>query len=159
MRLTAWRLVKTRYAATAFDGEGARQYGGRWNSPGTVVAYAATTASLAILEVLVHLESGAILPSYSLVSVEFEEALVHTLIGSALPADWAASPPSAETQAVGDRWVRERQSAILRVPSAIVASEYNYLLNVTHPDFVHVRIATPTPFLFDSRLSHRSLMK
>ena len=120
---TAWRLVKTRYAATAFDGEGARLYGARWNSPGTRVAYAADSVSLAILEVLVHLQSSQVLPSYSLLGVEIPDDLIERLDPSVLPRDWKRFPPPASLQAIGDAWVQAGSAAVLRVPSVIVESE------------------------------------
>lgn len=150
--ITAWRLVKTRYASAAFDGEGARLYGGRWNSPGTVVAYAAATVSLAVLEVLVHLEAAAVLSSYSLVSIEFDDALVETLSMAVLPPHWWTSPPPQDVQAIGDRWIREGRSAVLRVPSAVIPSESIYLFNVTHPDFASVQKGVPAPYALDRRL-------
>ena len=150
--LLAWRLVKTRYADTAFDGEGARLYGGRWNGVGTRVAYASDSAALAVLEVLVHLQASAVLPSYSLVPAEVPAALVHALAPERLPVDWRRSPPPPEVRAVGDAWVRAGTSAVLRVPSAIVEAEHNLLLNPAHPDFARIRIGAPRAFAFDPRL-------
>ena len=150
--LVAWRLVKTRHARSAFDGEGARLYGGRWNSAGTRVAYASESAALAILEVLVHLQASQLLPSYSLVRVEVPRALVRDLERDRLPADWRRSPPPPAVRAIGDRWVRAATSVALRVPSAVVAAEHNLLLNPAHPDFARVRVGAPEPFTFDARL-------
>lgn len=150
--IRAWRLVKSRYAANAFDGEGARLYGGRWNSPGTRVAYASESVALGILEVLVHLKSPAILTSYSLASVSFPSELVEELDLDALPPDWRRSPPPPETQALGDQWARTSRTVILRVPSAISTTEFNFLLNVSHPQFAKVVIEAPRAFEFDSRL-------
>jgi len=147
-----WRLVKSRYAAAAFDGEGARLNGGRWNSPGTLVAYASDSVALATLEVLAHLQSTAVLASYSLASLRFPQELVQELGVSALPARWRRFPAPPEVQAVGDRWLRELRSAVLRVPSAIIPSNHNFLLNPAHPDFAKVMIELPTPFEFDPRL-------
>ncbi len=150
--IRAWRLVKSRYAATAFDGEGARLNGGRWNRPGTLVAYASDSVALATLEVLAHLRSTAVLASYSLASLQFPQELVEELEVSALPAKWRRFPAPAETQAVGDRWVKSLRSAVLRVPSATIPTEYNYLLNPAHPDFAKVTIERPKPFELDPRL-------
>jgi RES domain-containing protein len=150
--VTAWRLVKTRHAATAFDGEGARRYGGRWNSPAVRVAYAAETESLAVLEVLVHLQASELLASYSLVAVTFPSTLVETLDVTALPPDWSVSPPPASGQALGDAWIARATSAVLRVPSVIVATEGNYLINPAHPDFAQARVGTAQRFAFDARL-------
>jgi RES domain-containing protein len=152
--LSAWRLTRTRHLATAWDGEGARLAGGRWNSMGVRVVYVSASLSLALVEILVHLPSG-VLPAYAAVPVEFDVAFVETLDPSALPASWMAQPPSREGQAVGDRWVEERRSAALRVPSVVVPSEFNYVLNPAHPDFPKIRIGAATPFPFDARLATR----
>ena len=153
--ILAWRLAKTRFAATAFDGEGARINGARWNSPGTAVAYASSTASLALLEVLVHVPSIAILKSYSRVSVEIPESCVEELPAAAIPSNWRALPAPTSTQIIGDKWVAARSSAVLRVPSAVIDSEFNFLINVVHPDFPKLHIGTPTPFELDPRLLGR----
>ena len=150
--IRAWRLVKSRYAAAAFDGEGARLNGGRWNSPGTLVAYACDSVALATLEVLAHLQSTAVLASYSLASVQFPIDLLEQVEVSALPARWRRYPASPELQAIGDRWVKDLRSAALRVPSAIIPSAHNYLLNPVHADFARVKIDPPQPFDIDPRL-------
>jgi RES domain-containing protein len=148
---TGWRIVKSRYAAAAFDGEGARLYGGRWNSPGTRMVYTSSTISLAVLEALVHLQEASLLSSYLLISVSFDDALVERLERSRLPDVWRTYPPPSELQRLGDEWVRSRRSAVLEVPSVIVERESNYLLNPAHPDFSLV-IGEPEPFTFDERL-------
>jgi RES domain-containing protein len=149
---TGWRIAKSRYAAAAFDGEGARLYGGRWNSPGTRMVYTSSTISLAVLEVLVHLQEARLLSSYTLISVGFDDALVERLDRSMLPDGWRTYPASSELQRIGDEWVRSRRSAVLEVPSAIVERESNYLLNPAHPDFSSIVIGEPEPFTFDERL-------
>ena len=148
---TAWRLTKTRYLATAWDGEGARRTGGRWNSVGTAVVYTSRTLSLALVETLVHLPSG-VLPAYSAQPVEFDETMLAVLAVSELPVDWRADPPPPSTRAVGDEWVRSKGSAVLRVPSVVVSLESNYVFNPRHPDFSRVTIRPPLPFPFDPRL-------
>jgi RES domain-containing protein len=150
--LTLWRIAKTRHAAGAFTGEGARLYGGRWNSVGVRVAYASESIALATLEVLVGLQRSGVLAAYSLVSARIDEAGVETLSAASLPARWRQYPPSHESQVVGDRWVAERRSLALRVPSAIIEAESNYLLNPEHPGFSGITISPPMPFAFDARL-------
>lgn len=149
---TAWRIVKTRFAARAFDGEGARLYGGRWNSVGVRVVYTAGSVSLAVLEMLVHLENTDVLPAYSLCAVRFDDAVVTSLDRSRLPANWRDSPSPPELLGMGDAWVASRSSAVLEVPSAVVESESNYLINPDHPDFASLVIDPPGPFTFDPRL-------
>ena len=146
------RIVKAKYASSAFDGEGARINGGRWNSPGRPVVYTASSAALAVLEILVHLGSATILQSYVLATCTFEEALVSRLDRSALPSNWRSYPAPPELQLVGDEWLKRRGTAVLEVPSVIIETESNYLLNPAHPDFALVTIAAPRPFEFDLRL-------
>lgn len=149
---TGWRIVKRRYAGAAFDGEGARMYGGRWNSPGTRMVYTATSRALAILEVLVHLERVGVLPSYSLLAAHFDEALLDTLGRSRLPDNWRDYPAPSELRLIGDAWTQDQTSVVLEVPSVIVEDESNYLINPAHPDFVSITIGEPEPFEFDRRL-------
>lgn len=150
--LHAWRIVKRRHVEEAFNGEGARLYGGRWNSPGVPVVYVAESRALAALEIMAGLRSRATLNAYVLIEVRFEEYLVEELDRDSLPVAWRTSPPRPETQAIGDRWVREARSVVLRVPSVVIPAEFNFLLNPTHPEFDAVEILGPTPFEFDSRL-------
>jgi RES domain-containing protein len=148
---SAWRLTRTRHLATAWDGEGAKRAGGRWNSVGVRAVYASATLSLALVETLVHLPSG-ILPAYTAIACEIEESLVRTIDVADLPGAWKDYPPPRETQAIGDRWVAEARSAALRVPSVVVPSEFNYVLNPAHPDFPRIKIGKALPFPFDARL-------
>lgn len=147
----AWRIVKVRHAATAFDGEGARRYGGRWNSTGTRLVYTSGTRALAALETLVHLNPPIVL-QYVAIPVAFDAALVETIPPSALPADWTEAPPPPSTRRTGDLWVTQARSAVLEVPSVIIPGEPNYLLNPAHADFKRIRIGGAEPFSFDPRL-------
>lgn len=144
--------MKARHAGTAFDGEGARVYGGRWNSPGTRLAYASDSIALATLEVLAHLQSTAILQSYVLTAIGFPVELVEVPDLASLPRGWRRYPAPPENQAVGDRWVAEGRSLVLRVPSAIIPSAGNFLINPQHPQFSRAVIARPERFAFDPRL-------
>lgn len=151
--LRAWRIVKPRHAGEAFNGEGARLYGGRWNSPGTRVVYVAESRALAALEILVGLQSRSTLDRFVLIEAHFEEALVEDLRPDAIPDGWRTSPPRSETQVIGDRWVREARSAVLRVPSVLIPAEFNFLLNPAHPELGTIEIRDPTPFRLDARLT------
>ena len=148
--IRSWRIVKARHAANAFDGEGARLLGGRWNSPGRRVVYTAENAALAALEMLVHLGRMTILPAYVVIRCDFDEKLV-TEVGK-LPADWRKYPAPPALPAIGDAWLASGKSAVLRVPSAIVPGENNYLLNPAHPKFARIAIGAPERFELDTRL-------
>jgi len=145
-------MVKRRYASTAFDGEGARFNGGRWNSPGVAVVYCSSTRALAALEVLAGLGSTAPLNAYVVIAVSFDAALVETVELAVLPENWRDSPPGVSTQQVGDDWIDAGKTAVLSVPSVIVPEERNYLLNPTHPSFGDITRGPAEDFEFDSRL-------
>lgn len=93
------------------------------------------------------------MPAYVLIPVDFDDALVADLDSGKVPTDWRRDPPPPATQILGDTWVDQKKSAILRVPSALVPEEHNYLFNPAHPDFGQLRIGTPQDFSFDPRLS------
>lgn len=156
--ITAWRIAQSRYldgagpGGGAFSGEGARRFGGRWNSRGTAVAYTAGSQSLALLEILVHLDTAHLLRRYALVPIRFEERHVTTLDPGDLPDDWRRHPTPTSTQTLGDRWVREGTSAVLRVPSVIVPAEFNYVVHAHHPDLAVLDIGAPRPLDVDERL-------
>src|SRR5262249_8582818 len=141
-----------RFAASAFDGEGARVAGGRWNSPGLPVVYTADSAALAALELLVNLGRGSLLSSFVLISCTFDEALVLRLDRSRLPHNWRAYPAPPTLQTLGDAWLHSGTSAVLEVPSAVIDTAVNYLFNPRHPDFVSITRAKPHQFEFDLRL-------
>lgn len=150
----AWRIARARRVATAFYGEGARLYGGRWSSPGVRVVYASEHQSTAALETLVHALPAGEGERYKAFHVEWPDELTERFPLRNLPRDWRASPPSRVTMQVGDRWIREQRSAALALPSAIAPADTNFLLNPEHPDFAKVRIGAPAAFEFDSRLLH-----
>jgi RES domain-containing protein len=147
----AWRIVKQKHAATAFSGEGAARAGGRWNSRGTLVVYTSATRALAALETLVHL-NPPVLFRYVVIRTQFDDSLVERISPSSLPLDWRAEPPASSTKMMGDRWVREKRSAVLQIPSAIIPGEDNFLLNPAHPEFDQIQTGIQEPFAFDTRL-------
>ncbi len=148
--MEAWRITRAKKTADAFSGEGARLYGGRWNSPGIRMVYTAGSRSLAILEVLVHLTKSAPLNNYVLYRVGCDDSLVQILNG--LPPGWNSEPPSLASQSVGDAWVSSATHPVLSVPSAIVPEERNYLLNPAHSGVSQIVIERPVPLHFDPRL-------
>jgi RES domain-containing protein len=150
--ISAWRIVKRKHLKNAFTGEGARLFGGRWNSPGHAVVYTAQSQALAALELLVHLESPELLRHYVALEVQFPGELMEEVDHARLPKNWSAYPPPVRLQEIGDAWIAERRSVVLRVPSAVVPAESNYLLNPAHPDFTRLPIGEPAPFRFDPRL-------
>ena len=150
--ITTWRIVKSKYAASAFDGEGARIAGGRWNSKGRRVVYTSESAALAALELLVHLGRSRSLPDYVVFSCTFSERLVETVDTDTLPPNWRTYPAPTTLARLGNAWLREGRTAVLRVPSAVIDTESNFLVNPDHPHFRRVSISAPEPFALDLRL-------
>jgi RES domain-containing protein len=151
--ITAWRITKRKHVKNAFTGLGARKFGGRWNSPGTPVVYTAETQSLAVLEMLVHLETPELLQRYVLIGVTIDDSFIEKLNHSRLPLDWRAEPAPIELKSIGDEWVASKTSVALQVPSALVPAENNLLLNPAHADFRKLIIGDPVAFSFDQRLA------
>lgn len=152
MTLTGWRIVPEEQAATAFDGEGARRYGGRWNSVGVAMVYASEHKSLAALEVRVHINTTKKLKRYKCFPFEFDQKLMKDFPLGSLPKDWQQEPPPPSLQQLGDAWVRAADSPILAVPSVIIPDERNYLLNPKHPQFAKIKIGKSEDIAFDPRL-------
>lgn len=152
MKAFAYRIVKAQRAYHAFDGEGARLAGGRWNSEGTPIVYAACSRALAGLEMLVHLQSALLKMSYVVIETQFDSKRVQRICIEDLPTDWRNDQPILANKLIGDQWVKEAASAVLAVPSAIVPEELNYLINPRHPDFKKIKIGEPENFSFDARL-------
>ena len=148
----AWRIVQAHVADRAFTGEGARRYGGRWNSKGVAVIYASSSISLAVLEVLVHIPIYGVLEEYVCFPVEFDQDFVVSLDVDDLPDNWKKDPAPRAIKQIGDFWVDSQESVILEVTSTIVPTEKNYLINPAHPDFRKLKIGSPTKFEFDPRL-------
>ena len=150
---TIWRIDKKRHAASSFSGEGAALYGGRWNPQGVRVVYAAQTLALAALEKFVHLEGVAAGISFVSFKIEIPGSVrIRHLEPAHLPRNWRSVPAPASTREIGLNWARNGESAILRVPSTVIPSEYDYLINPQHPDFESLKISKPVPFSFDPRL-------
>ena len=151
MIVTAWRICKRRHARSAFTGEGARRFGGRWNSPGTAMVYTSESQSLAALEMLVHLDSPDLLSAYVLIPVEFDESRVTRVERLDLPRNWRSELPPSSVKAIGDEWISSGVSAVLQVPSVLLPAESNFLLNPRHEKFAEVKIGKAQSFQFDSR--------
>jgi len=155
VKTVAWRVADRAYTEppfNPFDGEGARLHGGRWNNAGIPAIYAAGACSLALLEVLVHVPDLVVLQGYVVYRVEIPEGLILDVPFEQLPNNWNQPGLVPELRRLGDEWAAARSSAALRVPSAIVPVEYNYVLNPRHPDFLKVGLGPREPLPVDPRL-------
>ena len=149
--LTVWRLVTARFADSAFSGDGARLYGGRWNRKGTPMVYTAGSQSLAMLEMLVQDEP--LRARYAMLSATLPMNLkIESVTQAELPADWRDAGTRDHLQAIGTEWQRRGSSAALAVPSVVIPNETNYLLNPRHPSMARIVIGKPREFITDLRL-------
>jgi len=147
-----WAFRVCRASHPSYDGEGARRFGGRWNSKGTKVLYMSESRALAVLEVLVHF-TNTLPDKYVIGSAEIPDDLAMDVSEVELGDNWQTPLPEEQalTRRIGDEWTRSGRSAVLRVPSVIVF-ETNLILNPEHPDFSRVHFLDPQPFHFDARL-------
>ncbi|MFT7399799.1 MAG: RES domain-containing protein [Rheinheimera aquimaris] len=149
-----YRLVHHKWAAQAFDGEGAKLYGGRWNSKGQLCVYTAGSEALAILEVLVHLNNRTALKQYRLFQLTLTTDDILSLSHNNLPANWQQQPASIDTARIGDDWLAQQASLTLAVPSVIAPREQNILLNPAHAAYqACISTAIELDFLPDPRLT------
>ncbi len=151
--MIVWRICKERSAATAFDGEGARRYPGRWNHKGVPVVYCAGSLALASLELFVHLDADDWPDRIVSISAEVpDDLLTETLEPKTLPRGWRGIPAPVALQDLGSDWAHSSRGVALVVPSAIIPNERNVLLNPKHADMTRVIAHPPEPFTFDPRL-------
>ena len=153
--LLVYRLVAPKWANSALSGEGARRYGGRWNSPGMSMVYLSGSRALAALELLVHLTTPEtrMIPRV-LVTVSIPRAFIGGRLWTA--PGWQEEPPGKNSTDQGDDWLRSASTAAVRAPSVLVPEEDNLLLNPLHPDFPKVTILESRTFSYDSRFARLS---
>ncbi|HEX6463827.1 MAG TPA: RES domain-containing protein, partial [Vicinamibacterales bacterium] len=146
-----WRIASAAHAA--FDGEGARRYGSRWTPRGLHAVFTSATLSLAALERFVNTDSD--LESDNLVAIAVDidaNVAIETVDSATLPSDWRTYPAPPALAGIGERWFRASTSAVLSVPSAVIPSERNFILNPGHAHFGRLTIHPPEPFRFDPRM-------
>jgi RES domain-containing protein len=151
--MKVWRLCRQPFVATALDGIGGLYASGRWHRRGRPIVYAASSAALAALEVLVHVDPLDAPDDLRLLTLELpDDFLVEQVEVGSLPVRWAAVPAPDELATLGTEWLTSRRSAALSVPSAVIPIERNLLLNPLHPAIVQVLVSEDRPFSFDPRL-------
>lgn len=153
--LSAWRLCSPIFGHTVpemMSGQGAFLYGGRWNSKGYRCVYLGASLAQASMELLVHLGRSDVLHTYHKLEITFTEDLVEYIDVQDLPSNWAAPVMESSVQQLGNEWLKEGSSLLLKVPSAAVTGEYNYLVNPLHTDFDKLAYSEVTEFNYDHRL-------
>lgn len=151
--MLAFRITKRAYAD--LDGLGGRYADGRWHTRPRRVVYLGSSLALASLEILVNLDlPGHLLPrDYVAMRVELPDNLPMALVDPAsLPADWRLKERRSDCQALGNDWLDRAETALLKVPSAVIPLEHNLLLNPSHPDAARIPEPRIEPFSFDPRI-------
>ncbi len=147
-----WRIVKEKHAKSAFSGEGARIFEGRWNSAGVRMVYCSEHLSLAALEILVHTRPVAMRDKFRAFRVTFDDTLMVMIDLKKLAKGWNAQPPIAASKSIGDEWIKSARCAVLALPSVLVPLERTFLLNPTHREFAKIKIKDAGNFVLDARL-------
>lgn len=150
--VVGWRIVKQRHAASAFSGEGARLFEGRWNSAGVAMVYCSEHVSLAALEILVHIQPIVPRDKFRLFRASWDEKIMISLEAKKLPHGWNTAMAGNASRHVGDDWIKSGKSAVLSVPSVIVPRERTFLLNPKHADFSRIKIKDNGLLELDPRL-------
>jgi len=149
--VVVWRVVPAGHQA--FDGEGTRRFGSRWVPKGRPAIFTSATLSLAALELFVHTDPDLMPAGLLAVSADIPDGLVvHDVALSELPETWREIPAPPGLQEFGRSWILEGRAATLSVPSVVVPSERNYVLNPTHSGFHRIRVGEAQEFSFDPRM-------
>lgn len=155
--MRVWRISKRRYANTAFSGEGTKLVGGRWTPKGVRAVYTSSSLALAALELLVHLAREDMGTVFVAISADIPDNLqIDAIAPDQLLENWRDTPAPTALSTIGRKWLQASQTAVLSVPSAVIAVERNFLLNREHPDFERIKINQLEEFSFDSRLEKQA---
>jgi RES domain-containing protein len=149
--MIVFRLSKSKYSGD-LTGKGAEKSGGRWNSKGIPMIYTTASRALCTAEIAVHTPLGYVPDDYKIITIEIPDNSVQEFNIQDLPANWRSFPHTDSTQKIGNKFIDEGKYLAMKVPSALVQEEYNYLLNTGHRDFNRVKILSTDPFNFDKRL-------
>ena len=151
--MRVWRICRKPYVDAALDGSGGMYTSGRWHSKGNPIVYTASSAALAALEVLVHVDPLTAPADLRLLAIELPDDLsIEVIEPITLPEGWHSVPAPAALQTIGSSWLTSGRTAALNVPSAVIKVERNFLLNPRHPEVQRVRILSDEAFSFDTRL-------
>lgn len=150
--MEVFRLARKKYPIV-LSGKGAAMCGARWNSKGTEIIYTAQSRALAMAEVAVHLSVATLPSDFVMLTIHIPDTMTISEIKVLdLQSDWNVFPSSFQTAGIGDRFIQQNDFAILKVPSAVVKGDYNFLIHPLHPDFKQIKIIEQVDFPFDKRI-------
>lgn len=150
--MRVFRLSNKKYTSQ-LSGKGASKSGNRWNSKGTEIIYSAQSRALAMAEVAVNLTLSSIPNHYVMIEIYIPDTIkIKELKLEDLPQNWNTHPPNISTQRIGDEFIEEIDICVLKVPSAVVPGDSNYLINPHHKEFKKIKIFEVKDFPFDKRI-------
>jgi RES domain-containing protein len=150
--MEVFRLARKKYPIE-LSGKGASISGARWNSKGTEIIYCAQNRALAMAEVLVHLSLATLPNDFVMLTIDIpDEVFIEVLNPLKINIDWNVFPCTFETPLLGDDFIKRNQACILKVPSAVVKGDFNFLINPYHVDFYKIKITEQNDFPFDKRI-------
>jgi len=148
--MLVYRITGKKYASD-LTGSGAAMLGGRWNKKGTPVLYTGENKEIALLETIVH-TPPSLYPALDILTLEIPDDSITSLEITNLPKNWAVYPAPVVLSEIGESWIKEGETLALKVPSCIIHSSHNYILNCRHPEYSRVRLIDQRNFKIDSRL-------
>ena len=147
--MQVFRIALAKYAS----GLNASGRAARWNPNDIEVIYTAGSRSLACLENVVHRNQAGLNHLFKVMTIVVPDDLcILTIEQKNLPVNWSDFSQMPITQKLGENWIREKKSAILKVPSSIINAEFNYLINPLHDDFKSIKLLKSETFVFDKRI-------
>ena len=149
--MIVYRIVSKKHS-NDLSGTGSAIYGGRWNGKGKPVIYTGGSIEIALLEVLANITTPQ-LDNYNIVKIEIPEDSIYELKIEDLPKNWKHYPAPSEITMIGNEWIDSNRSVALKVPSCIVPTAFNYVLNCSHSYFRKVKIIDISQFKIDNRLT------
>lgn len=150
--IRVWRICRREYKESAFTGEGAKHFGGRFNSEGVAAVYTSGSFSLSLLEILVQTNDRSYLRHCVIFSADIPASLIDIPNRTDFPDGWDQIPYGQVSQHFGDNWLTSNTNPVLRIPSVVVPIEFNYVLNPNHPDFERIHVSESGETEIDPRL-------
>ena len=152
--MLVYRITKSKHSHDIF-GTGAALYPGRWNKKGTPVLYTGESKEIALLEVLVHADHS-IIPNLDILTIEIPDHSILELTPANLPLNWSEYPAPVILSDIGEAWVRAESALALKVPSCIIDTAHDFILNCNHPSYMKVKVIDQQKFKLDMRLIRKA---
>lgn len=148
--MIVYRIAGNKYSSDIY-GSGAAMFGGRWNKKGSPVLYTGESKEIALLELIVHTPPG-IVPNLDLLTIEIPDDSIFEIEIKDLPENWSNYPAPSILAEIAEEWINSNRSIALKVPSSVIHSSSNYILNCRHPKYHQVKVIEQVGFHFDRRL-------